>query len=851
IRQFGNSAIRQFGNSAIRQFGNSAIRQFGNSLNRSLTLAFLLAWTLTVSVRAQWTGAGVNISDYNAADNWTDGAINHQFIGSSNITNSVLESLTFAAGSTVLYTGTFNANKLYVGQQITGAGLAAGTVVTAINNAGQITVSAAATDDSAGSYTAAGWGTYARGSAYALNFTQNTVDIAGPVLFLNDENQYFRVETQIGTVNANFSNPNAAFVVDLGGASSQNFLWGSTGRDVRSNFSGNVTFYVNPTVFNNTGLNTFYLNSKTTLAGDLHKSGAGTLTVNGNATQTVAMSGGKVTVDGGALIVATNSAALTGARIAGAGGYDVINSLSTLTVDTTSLALSQTTGVNLLEEAPVNLYSGVLKFAGNGNGVINEQSVGAVTANGRVALGFDTTTSNGFTLTLESLTRANNATVNLTGLASGGGHIVISGNDDNIVSSLVGGTTGVSGVTNLKIIPWISANGYNHGVNAAARMYAGADLVTYTTGTGAGAGFRVLADNEYFSDLAGAAADDNVKIATAAQTLATSTTINALRNITSTSTVTLNSDVTLTVDSGVIINAQRAGFTVTGGTVSSGARAFVFNGQETITSIYSNLTNTVSDGAVGAIFAQVGSQTRIYGTNSWGGATLVQGSLLVYGNGALPNTTDVRVDRGGSLLINAGNAWFASLAGIGSIGIDGSQSTVRISIGGDGSSNAYGGITVNAGGIIAPGDASGEFQAGTLFMGNQIGHLTFKADGVLALDFASDTVSDQIAVALANTSAPPTLRFDDGAIISVNLLGTYTPTTDTDWLLTTGFASISGDLNNVLLQNSAGTALDSELWSLSNLGGNLLLSYTIPEPSTWLLLTIGAGTLLFTIRRRR
>ncbi|MDR1192003.1 MAG: hypothetical protein LBK60_10145, partial [Verrucomicrobiales bacterium] len=144
IRQFGNSAIRQFGNSAIRQFGNSAIRQFGNSLNRSLTLAVALSAALTVSVRAQFDPT-VSQGDtpYDNLTYWVGGTINNLFFGNTNLVTVSVPDAVFDIGATVIATGAVNAKQFNVGDHITGDGIAENTVITAINNAGQITLSKA------------------------------------------------------------------------------------------------------------------------------------------------------------------------------------------------------------------------------------------------------------------------------------------------------------------------------------------------------------------------------------------------------------------------------------------------------------------------------------------------------------------------------------------------------------------------------------------------------------------------------------------------------------------------------------------------------------------------------------
>ncbi|MDR1304711.1 MAG: PEP-CTERM sorting domain-containing protein [Verrucomicrobiales bacterium] len=357
----------------------------------------------------------------------------------------------------------------------------------------------------------------------------------------------------------------------------------------------------------------------------------------------------------------------------------------------------------------------------------------------------------------------------------------------------------------------------------------------------------MLETTDYATTLADADAADNVRII-AAETLNDDRTVNALVGVNTTLTITANT--TLTVTSGVV--ARFGGnFTISGNQsiLDTGDRPLILYSDGGDFNIQSQITNTAATGLIAA--TSVG-RTFLGGVNTYTGATIVQSTLNLQHDKAIPVASALRIDSGGVLLIDgaARNVGAASLSGRGLLPLNSTASRFVLGGSDNNRSNELAGyVTARAGSFIAPGDADGIYQAGELTLGANILGVYFQEGSFFDVDLAGDTISDILAIGSDNVSAP-TLLFDDGAIIRINLLDAYTPTADNDWLLTTGFATISGDLDNVLLQNSAGQSLDSELWSLSNLSGNLLLTYTIPEPSTWLLLTLGA-TLLVTLRRRR
>jgi hypothetical protein len=369
-------------------------------------------------------------------------------------------------------------------------------------------------------------------------------------------------------------------------------------------------------------------------------------------------------------------------------------------------------------------------------------------------------------------------------------------------------------------------------------QYAGTDLVTYTSEDG----FRPLTAAEYATNFT-SGVNTNVYLS-GHNTLNTDQTINALKAGLNT-TQTINAKLTIT--SGVLLGGQHnsAGITITGtGTISSGTRALIVYGALNPMTFGPELTLTndldADDPAPGLILAQAGI-TTLSGSNSYGGSTLVQGLALANHSHAITNS-ELRVDLGGALTVgNNSRVEITKLSGNGTVNftdVEGSQ----LNIGG--TTGTKDTVTVNSGGRIAPGDLSGKLQAGTLFLGDYVEALTFKAGAFLDIDIADDLTNDMI-VSLNNNA---TLTFEDYATIRLNFLSAdYTPDFDTaSWQIVSGFESVVGNLDNLNVTDTRGYDYHFILE-----GNNLLLHAQIPEPSTWLLLTIGAALLVTTLRRRR
>jgi hypothetical protein len=375
-------------------------------------------------------------------------------------------------------------------------------------------------------------------------------------------------------------------------------------------------------------------------------------------------------------------------------------------------------------------------------------------------------------------------------------------------------------------------------------QYAGTDLVTYTSEDG----FRPLTASEYdntFTAAASTGTNSNVWL-TGPNTLNNNQTINALKmghNVTQ----TINAK--LTVTSGVLLgnHYNNAPISIAGtGTISSGTRAFIVYGSQNTITFGPELTLTndleADDPAPGLILAQAGTTTILSGSNSYGGSTLVQGKALVNNSHAITNS-ELRVDLGGALSVgNNSHVEITKLSGNGTVNFSDTPPGNQLNIGG--TTGTADTVTVNNGGIVAPGDLSGKLQTGTLFLGDYVEALTFKAGAFLDLDIADDLTSDMI-VSLNNLS---TLTFENNATIRLNFLSAdYTPDFDTaSWQIVSGFESVVGNLDNLNVTDTRGYDYHFILE-----GNNLLLHAQIPEPSTWLLLTIGATLLVTTLRRRR
>ncbi|MDR1146270.1 MAG: PEP-CTERM sorting domain-containing protein [Verrucomicrobiales bacterium] len=784
------------------------------------------------------------------------------------------------AGSTFLYTGTYDARQLALGTLVTGAGIAEGTYIRSVDNSGQVTLSKPTDGTVSGGFTLVAPRNYSK-AVTNLTYSGN-VEVAGDLAYVNTYQSNAEIKNN-GAGKLTFTGADTKVIVALGAIQDPQFYISGT-----VEFLGNVTFSnnygINPTynAYNGSG-NAFnsggrYIignsNIRTqaaiSIAGDLNKNGPDTLYLTGNGAQNIIMNGGRVNLLDGITMFLGDNQALTVPKLQGASEINVASSwMKTSMFTVLKLNVNWNGGTvsedyNFLENsAAINLYTGALELDASAgalaNRKINQQAVGDVhLKSGRNEVGFTNGgTLNNFTLTMNSLQQENGATVMFVGLptefvgSTTTGRMLVN-NDTNIGSGLVGTTSGtVSGTTNHRILPWAVGQS---SLRNSSQGFAPSELVTYASGTDYG--FRVLAANEYHVDFADAAADDNVRLDTA-QTLANGAivTVNALKNNVN-ANHSLGTGGLLNITSGVILNGANVGVNFTGsGTVSSGARPFIVSGLNTVT-FDTNvvLHNAVSGTDAGLIAA---TSVNLKGANQIGGTVLVEGGaqLSLSHTDALSLNNAVRVDMLSNLYV-AANARAAGLAGTGRVFFD--STTRKLSLGAAPDTNDLTGyVTVHSGGYIAPGDTDGPLAASSFQIGRGILGVDFKAGALFDIDIASATANGQLAVYVGDDGwknvSNPQLIFRDDSIIRLNFIDDYAPAEGDTWLLATGFSTISADTadwSKVLLQGALGADL-SEDFMLTVLDGNkLILTSMIPEPGTWALLLTGVA-LLAALRRRR
>jgi hypothetical protein len=151
-------------------------------------------------------------------------------------------------------------------------------------------------------------------------------------------------------------------------------------------------------------------------------------------------------------------------------------------------------------------------------------------------------------------------------------------------------------------------------------------------------------------------------------------------------------------------------------------------------------------------------------------------------------------------------------------------------------------ISVGSGGILSPGDLSGDYTAGTLLLATSVSSLTLSAGSTFEVDISS-SANDMVQ---ALRTAGATLDIEGGTIV-LNYLDSFVPEVGESWLLTSGFNATAGLADNMTVSDALGYT-----YSLSFENNNLMLTLdAVPEPATYLLLGVGAAILLVGCRLRR
>jgi len=329
--------------------------------------------------------------------------------------------------------------------------------------------------------------------------------------------------------------------------------------------------------------------------------------------------------------------------------------------------------------------------------------------------------------------------------------------------------------------------------------------------------------------------------------------LNLRGNANLTGTVTLDTDSTITHDFnfGTIsgnVTGTNTNLQIT--TLDSGQAALVISG-----SIQLGLGGVTVTAAGGTNFVD------FRGANTYTGATTITaGQLNLSLAGSLADTSAVNITGGTAIFdmsgITAGSETVGSLAGVsGSSVVLGAK---NLTVGGDNTTTAFGGVLSGTGGSLT------KTGAGTMTLSaanTYTGHTTVTS-GTLILNSTGSIASTEIGFGVNNSAAGLITVENSSFAFSGTLslsLGSVTASTGS-WTLFNGSAFGAGDLNLSSLTSDlaglsftessgvwSGTDLSLRTWEFTETNGLLTV---VPEPSTWLLLTIGLSALVVFRRRR-
>ena len=592
-------------------------------------------------------------------------------------------------------------------------------------------------------------------------------------------------------------------------------------------------------------------------------SGNGTLTVSGSGT--VSVGGGSGTVHLGSVSNGTlnlgNGGSSAGTLLAGSvygGNGSTVNVNSTGTASlgqnfTGTLNFNQIgTGTTVLTGS--NYYTGITTISAGtlqvGNGGTNGKlGSGTVVNNG--ALAFNR--SNGITLSNAisgsgSLVQNGTGTLTLSGRAKtySGGTVINSGTLETAGHEILADSGSVT-------------------VNSGATFKVG-QSETITSLNGAGtvsiAGFRYLRLSS--GDFSGALSGGGDLYKTGADTFTlsgTSALTGALYlqngTLVADSTTALNANNYVLMSAGSTFTANQnlvlGGIDQNGGTIDGSG---VITAVSTITS--SGAINSVLGDVVGynSGLLKLGTGTTTLGAaNTYTGTTKVhEGTLKLGANGSLAANSSAHVGYEGTLDLGSHNQTFADVWANTTVAGSGTM-TVTGTLNGSGTITPDTVIT----GTHSPGNSPGIQTFG--------GNLTYQPGATMLWQLADNTTTNS-PVAYDQVLVGGNLTFNAGTTLQlafndVGSLVNWTDalwTTDQSWTiyqvsgLTSGLENLSLADYTLLLDvygNEFGTALAGASFSISQNGQDVTLTYTVPEPSTYVLFGLGALALVIAYRRKR
>ena len=597
-------------------------------------------------------------------------------------------------------------------------------------------------------------------------------------------------------------------------------------------------------------------------SGQLVQAGAGTTTLTGNNTYT-----GGTTINAGTLALgAANRLADGGAVTVNAGTFDLGGfsyTLGTVTLSGGAITNGTVTG------SSYDVRSGNVAAVLAGNGALTKSGAGAVILSGSNTYTGGTTVSDG---TLQVGNGGTNGTMG-TGAVVNNSKIALNRADTVTVANLISGTGRLEQSGNGRSI--LSANNtFSGGTLISAGV-----LQVGSGASGALGGGNITNNAQLVFDRSDTA------------TVSNRITGNGRVDHSGSGTLVMTGNNDYSGQTVVGVGVLQVG---SGGSVGSiGTGDVYINDNGVLRYNRSDLVTVTNRITYGGGFQQAGTGTTVLlGNNDfYGGTTVSVGTLQVgnggtngtMGTGAVVNNSMIVVDKAGTF--NLAN----TISGTGSLTVAGSGTTVLSA------SNSYSGLTKASGGTLeVNGSIAGGLQvdagatlkgsgsiggattiSGTHSVGNSPGlqsfgsSLSYQSNSMVHLEFTLNSTTGR-GVSFDAINVAGDLSFAPGAGISLTfnsagssvnwndiLWNDYIKTSD-GWLLYQVGGNLSG-LDNVTLSGSLldsnGLALSSasqdSSFNLYQVGNNVYLNYSIPEPSTYALMGLGALALVIAVRRRR
>jgi autotransporter-associated beta strand protein len=304
----------------------------------------------------------------------------------------------------------------------------------------------------------------------------------------------------------------------------------------------------------------------------------------------------------------------------------------------------------------------------------------------------------------------------------------------------------------------------------------------------------------------------------------------------------------LTLGGGVTYNSGAANktLTFTGGGLALGAsRTFtVADGGQAIDV---DVGAVVSGSTFGVTKAGAGVM-RMSGVNTYTGATAVNAGILqVTGSGSINTSSGITVGAGGSLFYSSSVALTNAPTLSGTVGN-------RAKLGGTGTINAAVALD-NLNDVLSPGNSPGTLNFGTSQTWQSY---TYEWEVNNWTGTTAGTDFDQIAItgALSLSGTGSSYVLDLLSLTSENVAGSVPNFSETNrsWKILTTSGGITGFDASEWSVNAAGfTNPNTGLWSVSQVGNDLELSYVVivPEPSAVLLGGFGLVVTGWVVRRQQ